>query len=88
VGGLSVVILFFAFFSKSNLLVRIFAVVGFGVVVVAVMGGFIYVTSGLQDRLSLGQMADALAGVFAAYFIQLIFMFKTPGFLRRRAKES
>ncbi len=88
VGGLSVLILLLVFFSKSNLLVRIFAVLGFVVVVLAVMGGFLYVTSGLNDRLSLGQMADAFVGVFAAYFLQLIFMIKTPGFLRRRAEAG
>ncbi len=88
VGVISVFILFFAFFSKSNILVRIFAVVGFVIVVLAVMGGFLYVTSKLQDRLSLGQMADAFVGVFAAYFLQFIFMIKTPGFLLSRAKAG
>ncbi len=88
VGVISVLILFFAFFSKSNILVRIFAVVGFIIVVLAVMGGFLYVTSNYQDRLALGQMADAFIGLFAAYFLQLIFIIKTPGFLRSRSKAA
>jgi hypothetical protein len=86
VGAISVPVLFFAFFSKSNILVRIFAVVGFIIVILAVMGGFLYVTSKLQDRWSLGQMADAFVGVFAAYFLQIIFMIKTPKFPWKRAK--
>jgi hypothetical protein len=80
VGGLSVLILFFAFASKSSIYTRIFAVVGFAMTVLAAYGGYLYVTSGFQDRWSLGQMADAFIGVFGAYFIQLLFMIKTPGF--------
>lgn len=88
VGAFSVLILFFAFLSKSNIFTRIFAVVGLIIVVLAVSGGFLFVTSSFQDRLSLGQMADASVGVFAAYFLQLIFMFKTLGFLNKPAKSG
>ncbi len=82
VGIVSVLVFLFAFLSRSHILVRIFAVLGFIIVVVTVLGGFLYVTSGLQDRLSLGQMADAFVGVFAAYFILVVFLFKTAGFSR------
>lgn len=86
VGVFSVLVLFFAFLAKSNILVRIFAVIGFILVVLSVMGGYLYVTSKLQDRLSLGQMADAFVGVFIAYFLQLIFMIKAPRFAQRQKK--
>lgn len=86
VGSISVLVLFFAFFSKSNIWVRIFAVLGFVVVVLAVMGGVLYVTSQLQDRLSLGQMADAFVGVLAAYFLLLLFLIRSSRFPRRRVK--
>lgn len=71
---LSIPVLVFAFFSKSKALVRIFAVVGFAMVLLAALGGYRYVTSAFKDRWSLGQMADAFVGVFGAYFIQLVFM--------------
>jgi len=79
-GGLSVVILYFAFVSKSSVYTRIFAVVGFIMTVLAAWGGYLYVTSSFQDRMSLGQMADAAVGVTGVYLIQLFFMNKTPRF--------
>ncbi len=78
--GLSVITLIFAFSSKQNLLVRIFAVIGLVLTAVAAVGGILYVNSGTTDRLSLGQMADSFVGVFAAYFIQMIFMVKSLKF--------
>jgi hypothetical protein len=78
VGIISVLVVFFSFFSKSNVIVRIFSIVAFVIIILAVLGGVLYVYSGFKDRFSLGQMADAFVGVFAAYFIQLLFMFRTP----------
>ncbi len=78
--GLAVITLLFAFNSKQNLLVRIFAVVGLVLTILAAVGGILYVASETADRMSLGQMADSFIGVFAAYFIQMIFMIKTPKF--------
>ena len=79
-GGLSVVILYFAFFSGSSIYTRISAVVGFIMTVLAAWGGYLYVTSSFGDRMSLGQMADAAVGVTGVYLIQLFFMNKTPRF--------
>ena len=79
-GGLSVVILYFAFFSRSTVYTRIIAMVGFIMTVLAALGGYLYVTSGFADRMSLGQMADAATGVTGVYLIQLFFMNKTPRF--------
>jgi hypothetical protein len=80
VGGLSVVVLVFSFLTKSSIYVRALAVLGFALTVLTAEGGYKYVTSGFQDRWSLGQMADAFVGVFGVYFIQLFFMNKTPRF--------
>ena len=88
VGGFSIVILFFAFFSKSSIYVRIFAVVAFIMTALAASGGFLYVRSGYLDRMSLGQMADAFVGVFGAYLIQFFFMNKTPRFPWSRARAD
>ena len=79
-GALSVPILAFGFFSGPSRWVRVFAVVGFVMVFITVLGGYIYVTSVFKDRWSLGQMADASVGVFGAYFLQLIFMARGPQF--------
>ena len=78
VGGFSLVTLFFAFASKSNRWVRILAIVGVIMTALAASGGYLYYTSGYQDRMALGQMADAFVGVFAAYFFQLFFMKGDP----------
>ena len=88
IGAISILILFFAFFSKSTIYVRVFAIVGLVMTVVTAAGGFLYVTSGLKDRWSLGQMADGFVGVFGAYFIQLFFMNKTPRFPWHRSKAD
>jgi uncharacterized membrane protein len=88
VGALSIVVLFFAFASKPSIYVRIFAVVGFIMVALAASGGILYVTSGLQDRMGLGRMADAFVGVLGAYLIQLFFMNRTPAFPWTRLKEQ
>jgi hypothetical protein len=86
VAVLSLVSLIFAFGARPNIYVRIFALVGFALTVVTVIGAYKYVTSGFQDRWSLGQMADGFVGVFAAYFIQLLLMLKTPEFLLNLGK--
>jgi hypothetical protein len=80
IGIISILALIFAFFSRTHILVRVFAVIGFITVTLAVWGGFLYVTSEFQDRLSLGQMADAFVGVFAAYFLLFVFLYRTSGF--------
>lgn len=79
-GGISILILIFAFIRRSSIYVRIFAVLGFIITVLAGIGGFLFVKSGFQDRWSLGQMADSFVGAYAAYFLQLFFMNKTPNF--------
>jgi hypothetical protein len=80
IGGISILILIFAFIRRSSIYVRIFAVLGFIITVSAGIGGFLFVKSGLQDRWALGQMADSFVGAYAAYFLQLFFMNKTPRF--------
>ena len=78
IGAVSILIIIFAFLSKSNWWVRIFSVVGLGVTFSAAMGGYLFVTTGFEDRLSLGQMADSSIAVLAAYFLMLFFMNKAP----------
>jgi hypothetical protein len=80
IGGVSILILIFAFIQRSSIYVRIFAVLGFIITVIAGIGGFLFVKSGFQDRWALGQMADSFVGAYAAYFLQLLFMNKTPKF--------
>ena len=88
VGILAILILALSFLARSNIYVRVFAVVGFIMTVLAASGGVIYVTSNFQNRFSLGQMADAFVGVFGAYFIQLFFMNRKPTFPWERAKPQ
>jgi hypothetical protein len=88
IGGISVLVLFFAYTSKSSIYVRVFAVLGIVMTALAATGGILYVHSGLQNRWALGQMADAFVGVFGAYFIQLFFMNRTPRFPWSRAKSG
>ena len=80
IGGISVLVLIFAFIGRSSIYVRIFAVLGFIISVSAGIGGYLFVKSAYQDRWALGQMADSFVGVYAAYFLQLFFMNKTPRF--------
>jgi hypothetical protein len=80
IGGISILILIFAFVRRSSIYVRIFAVLGFIITVLAGIGGFLFVKSGFQDRWPLGQMADSFVGAYAAYFLQFFFMNKTPRF--------
>jgi hypothetical protein len=80
IGGISILVLIFAFISRSSIYVRIFAVLGFIIAASAGVGGFLYFKSGFQDRWALGQMADSFVGVYAAYFLQLFFMNKTTRF--------
>jgi hypothetical protein len=88
IGGISILIIIFAFLSKTNIYVRILTILGLAVTVSAALGGYLYVHSSLQDRLSLGQMADSFIAVFAVYFLQLFFMNKTPRFPWSRAKAG
>jgi hypothetical protein len=78
IGAISILIIIFVFLSKSNWYVRLFSVVGLAVTFSAAMGGYLFVTTGFEDRLSLGQMADSSIAVFAAYFLMLFFMNKVP----------
>ena len=80
IGGISILILIFAFIRRSSIYVRIFAVIGFIITVSVGVGGFQFVKSGFQDRWGLGQMADSFVGAYAAYLLQLFFMNKTPRF--------
>jgi len=80
IGGISIFVLIFAFIRRSSIYVRIFAVLGFIITASAGIGGFLFVKSGFQDRFALGQMADSFVGAYAAYFLQLFFMNKTPRF--------
>jgi hypothetical protein len=86
IGGLAVLVVVLAFISRSNLYIRIFAILGLVITVLAVTGGFIFVNSAYQDRLSLGQMADSFIGAFTAYFLMLFFMFYNPRFPWSRKK--
>ena len=79
-GAISILIIIFAFLARTNIYVRIFAVLGLVVTVTAAVGGYLYVHSSTADRLSLGQMADAFIGVLAVYFIMLGFLYKPPVF--------
>jgi len=79
-GLVSILVLVFAFIHRSSVYVRIFAVLGFIITVSAGVGGLLFVQSGFQDRWPLGQMADSFVGAYAAYFLQLFFMNKTPRF--------
>ena len=87
IGGISVLVVIFAFLSKTNSYVRVFTILGFAVTFSAAMGGFLYVTSRFHDRLALGQMADSLIGVFAAYFLMLFFLNRIPRFPWSREKR-
>jgi hypothetical protein len=78
IGGVSVLVLIFAFLRKSTMYVRVFAVLGFVITSLAVIGGYLFFKSEFQDRWALGQMADAFIGAYAAYFVQLFFMNGTP----------
>ncbi len=88
VGALSLLVLFFSFVAKSSIYVRALAILGLALTVVTAAGGYLYVTSGYQDRWSLGQMADAFVGVLGIYLIQLIFMNKTPRFPWSKARAT
>src|SRR4030042_1472512 len=79
-GGISIIVLIFAFIHRSSIYVRTFAVLEFIITASAGMGGYLFVKSGFQDRWSLGQMSDSFVGAYAAYFLQLFFMNKTPRF--------
>ncbi len=80
IGALALVILPTAVWSKSSRYVMACAVVGLGMAALTVAGGILFVTSGFQDRWSLGQMADASVGVSIAFLVQLFFMNATPKF--------
>jgi hypothetical protein len=88
IGAVSLLILILAFFSRSSLYARILAIVAFALVVLAAAGGVQFVRSGFQDRVSLGQMADSFLGAFAANFLLLFFLNKTPKFPWSRQKAS
>jgi hypothetical protein len=88
IGALSILVLFFAFYSRSTIYVRVLAILGLAMTALAASGGILYFNSRFLDRWSLGQMADAFVGVFAAYFIQLFFMNGTPRFPWNRAKSA
>jgi hypothetical protein len=87
-GGVSILILIFAFLSKSSIYVRISAALGLTMMILAVWGGVLYVTSGFEDRMALGQMADASVGVLGTCLIQLFFMNRTPRFPWGRHQSS
>jgi hypothetical protein len=80
IGCISVLNLVLAFMSRSSIYVRILAVLGLVIMGSAAMGGILYVSSGYQDRWSLGQMMDSFVGVYADYFLQLFFINRTPRF--------
>jgi hypothetical protein len=88
IGIISVLIVIFAFLSKSNLYIRIFSILGLVVTAVAALGGYLFVTTYFADRLALGQMADASIGAFALYFILLFLLNRTPRFLLSRKKPT
>ena len=67
IGGISILVLLFAFLAKPNIFVRIISIVGLIMMGLAASGGYLYVTSNTQDRWSLGQMMDAAVGVLIVY---------------------
>ncbi|MGD0355294.1 MAG: hypothetical protein ABSB31_07630 [Dehalococcoidia bacterium] len=80
IGFGSIIVLIFAFVHKSSIYVRIFAILGLIITASTAMGGILFQQSGFQDRWPLGQMADSFVGAYAAYFLQLFFMNRTPDF--------
>lgn len=88
VGALSVLIIIFAFLAKSGLYVKILSFIGLIMTALAAAGGVLYVNSAFQDRMGLGQMADAFVGMIGIYLIQLFFMNRTPVFPWNRAKKA
>jgi hypothetical protein len=73
-GALSILIVVFSFLYKSHILVHLAAIIGLVLIGSAVMGGVLFVNSGLQDNWPLGQMMDSFVVAFAAYLLQLFFM--------------
>jgi hypothetical protein len=88
VGALSILIIFLAFYSKSSIYVKTISIIGLVMTTLAASGGMLYVNSGLQDRMALGQMADAFVGMIGIYLIQIFFMNRTPVFPWDRAKDK
>jgi hypothetical protein len=88
IGAVSILIIIFDFLAKSNIYVKVFSILGLIITAVAALGGYLFVSSSFEDRLSLGQMADAFIGAFIAYFLMLFFMNKVPRFPWSRAKSS
>ena len=86
IGGFSILVIIFAFLSRASIYVRAFAIVGFALTASAAYGGYSFVNSAFQDRLSLGQMADSFVGAFAAFFLQLFFMGRKTKFPWSRLK--
>jgi hypothetical protein len=70
----AVLILIFAFLHKSHLFVRLAAIAGPLLTGSAILGGYLYVQSGLQDNWPLGQMMDSFIGAFAAYALMVVFV--------------
>jgi len=88
VGALSILIIFLAFYSKSSIYVKTISIIGLVMTALAATGGMLYVNSGLQDRMALGQMADAFVGMIGIYLIQIFFMNRTPVFPWNKAKQT
>jgi hypothetical protein len=88
VGALSILIVVFAFASKSSMYVRIFSVLGLVITLSAVWGGLLFVSSMFVDRLGLGQMADSFVGAFSSYFLMLVSLALTSRFPWSRKKRS
>jgi hypothetical protein len=86
IGGLSILVLLFAFLAKPNIFVRIISIAGLIMAGLAASGGYLYVTTNTQDRWSLGQMMDATVGVLIVYSIQLTFMFVAFWFMRKKTE--
>jgi hypothetical protein len=80
IGIFSILVLVLAFLAKSSVYVRVFAVIGVVLAASAILGGYLFFSSGYQDRWALGQMADSFVGAFAAFLLQLFFMNRTPRF--------
>ncbi len=71
--ALSLVLLFFSFRWSTKRSVRISAALGTVTVVVAGLGGMLFVLSGFSDGGTSMQMGGSFLGVFALYFIELYF---------------
>jgi hypothetical protein len=69
----SIVILALSFTISKSKNVRIFAILGFGSVISAAIGGTLFVLSSFQNNANSAQMGGSFIGAYAFYFLILYF---------------